>query len=767
LLRLFLTLLFILPGFLKGQELFTWSDYSSYNSIKKIILADGLVYGNAEHGLISLNTDNQSVERVSKVNYLSDVSIADIDYSKSLDLLVIGYSNGNIDLLRNNTVFNIQDLKRTSQITNRTIYGVHVTDSVAFISFGSGILKLNLLKSEVEETFSIGTNTNPIEVYCTAVKDDTIFAATSEGVHFSTLSNPLIKFPSAWSKKTGIIHPNDPYQTIVNFNGAILFPKRTLTFKNDTLYQLAGKTSVVIPFKSNDDLNGLSVTGDKIVISHSYSIGVYDQNFNLISNYYDYFIDTKAPAPNFAVLDDQNTLWVADKKQGIAKSINVFNTALFKPTCPEGSGNRSLATNGEKLYVARGEKGNNWFRTFTPAGIYIYEDYDWTSKNQINEPVFDTISDIVCVAVDPTNSKRLIVGSLGHGIFEFEDDIFKKRYISENSTLEYIDGFGTGVTHVDFDNGGNLFVSTSITENLLNVQDPDGNWASFVNSSVNGEKPTALEITSGGQAWLGIQAIGIMVVDYNNTATDVTDDQVKILTSSVGNGNLPGSEINTIAEDKNGEVWIGSNKGLRVVYNPSNVFLDGGVDAEEILIKQGLYFQILLETEAITVIEIDGGNNKWIGTENSGVFLMSPDGTEEIYHFTESNSPLWSNTIHSIKVNETTGEVFIGTDKGLISFKGSETEPASSLSGIYAYPNPVTPNYEGDIAITGLVRGTEIRIADVAGNIVHKTTSTGGQVIWDRSTLQENKVNTGVYIIYASSLDGQYKANAKIVILNK
>ena len=150
------------------------------------------------------------------------------------------------------------------------------------------------------------------------------------------------------------------------------------------------------------------------------------------------------------------------------------------------------------------------------------------------------------------------------------------------------------------------------------------------------------------------------------------------------------------------------------------MFLDGGVDAEEILIKQGLYFQILLETEAITVIEIDGGNNKWIGTENSGVFLMSPDGTEEIYHFTESNSPLWSNTIHSIKVNETTGEVFIGTDKGLISFKGSETEPASSLSDIYAYPNPVTPNYEGDIAITGLVRGTEIRITDVAGNIVHK-----------------------------------------------
>ena len=250
----------------------------------------------------------------------------------------------------------------------------------------------------------------------------------------------------------------------------------------------------------------------------------------------------------------------------------------------------------------------------------------------------------------------------------------------------------------------------------------------------------------------------VAVFDDNGTLSNTADDRIQI------NSNMPGSKLYAIAEDKDGEVWVGTDEGVAVFYNSSSIF-DENIEAEQILIQQDGITQILLESEGIYAIAIDGANRKWLGTQNSGVYLMSEDGTEEIEHFTTDNSPLFSNTVYDIVINDETGEVYFGTEKGLISYKGTATEPVSDFN-IFVYPNPVKPDYEGVIAIRGLVEDTDVRITDISGNIVYETTSLGGQAIWNGKDYYGNRVKSGVYMVFNGSQDGSKKAAAKILFIN-
>jgi ligand-binding sensor domain-containing protein len=251
----------------------------------------------------------------------------------------------------------------------------------------------------------------------------------------------------------------------------------------------------------------------------------------------------------------------------------------------------------------------------------------------------------------------------------------------------------------------------------------------------------------------------IMVFDDNGTLSNTGDDRIK------NNSNFPGTSILSIVEDLDGEIWVGTDEGIAVFYNPSDVF-DKNIEAEQILIQQDGITQILLETEIITSIAVDGANRKWIGTQSSGIYLMSEDGTEQVEHFTTENSPLFSDNIFDIVINPKTGEVYIGTEKGLISYKGTATDADDDFNNIFVYPNPVKPNYNGVIAIRGLVQDTDVRITDISGNIVYETTSLGGQAIWDGKDFNGNRVQSGVYMVFNGSQDGAKKAAAKILFIN-
>ncbi|MBC8314228.1 MAG: T9SS type A sorting domain-containing protein [Bacteroidetes bacterium] len=239
----------------------------------------------------------------------------------------------------------------------------------------------------------------------------------------------------------------------------------------------------------------------------------------------------------------------------------------------------------------------------------------------------------------------------------------------------------------------------------------------------------------------------------------------KKLNSTVGRGNIPGTIVFAITEDKDGEIWIGTEKGVAVFYSPENVFTGQNFDAQRILVEYGGYYQYLLENEIVTAIAVDGSNRKWIGTDRSGVFLFSEDGTQEIHHFTEDNSALFSNRITSLTINAN-GDVFMGTDKGVISYRGSATEGGEIHEDVYAFPNPVKNGYDGYIGIKGLVTNAQIRITDVGGRIVYSTKAEGGQAIWNGRNLSGKRVKSGVYLVFSSDEKGKEKVVTKILFIN-
>jgi hypothetical protein len=295
-------------------------------------------------------------------------------------------------------------------------------------------------------------------------------------------------------------------------------------------------------------------------------------------------------------------------------------------------------------------------------------------------------------------------------------------------------------------------------------------WTGFTIPIVNENDLGQILVNKSGQKWIqmrygNMNPNSILVFSDNGTPENPGDDQAKLLNSAVGTGNIPGNNVLAMTEDNNGEIWIGTEKGVAVFYSPENVFQPGqNFDAQRILVTQGSYVQYLLENETVTAIAVDGANQKWIGTDRGGVFLFSPDGTKQIYHFTAENSPLLSDRITCIAISKD-GEVFYGTDKGVISFRAQATPGGDSNENVYAFPNPVKSDYEGYIAVKGLVDNAQVRITDINGVLVYSTRAEGGQAVWDGKNFDGRKAQTGVYLVYSASDTGTEKIVTKILII--
>jgi ligand-binding sensor domain-containing protein len=352
---------------------------------------------------------------------------------------------------------------------------------------------------------------------------------------------------------------------------------------------------------------------------------------------------------------------------------------------------------------------------------------------------------------------------------EFLDGEVVNIFNDNNSSLQkWPTANYVAVSGLDIDSKQNLWVVNSGAPNPLSVKSPGGEWTSFsLGSALSGSDFGNLLIDSYNQKWITLRTDNKLAVFFdNNTLDDPSDDVAKILTNAAGNGALPGNKIYCVAQDRDDEIWLGSDEGVGVIYSPFNLFTGGNFDAQRILVEVGGYTQYLLESEIVTAIAIDGDNRKWMGTDRAGVFLLSEDGTEQIHHFTEENSPLYSNRILAIEINNKTGEVFFGTDKGIISYKDTATEPNPTNDDVVVYPNPVREGYAGLIAIKGLVDNADIKITDVAGTLIYATRAEGGQAIWSGYNFDGRKASTGVYLVFASDDQGNEKMVTKILFIN-
>jgi ligand-binding sensor domain-containing protein len=381
---------------------------------------------------------------------------------------------------------------------------------------------------------------------------------------------------------------------------------------------------------------------------------------------------------------------------------------------------------------------------------------------------------VISVAIDPANDNHVFASFYGRGVGEFLDNKLINFYNEKNSSLQktsHPNFYRVEPTDMAFDGNRNLWVINQRADNTLCMRKPDGTWNSYLLSgSLKDYIVWKLLIDQAGQKWLvlvkglagGIPKLGVF--NDKGTIDNKSDDSFRFidLKLNTGEGVVPAAPV-CLASDNDGTVWVGTDHGIAVYYTPGEV-MDNPAP-EQILIQQDGSTQYLLEFETITAIAVDGANRKWVGTARAGVFLFNSDGTRELLHFTEDNSPLLSNEIKTIAVNDHTGEVFFGTPLGIVSYKSTATKGRENLGEAFVYPNPVPPGYTGKIGITGLAENMNVKITDSFGRLVYETRSNGGQAVWDGRTLNGDRIQTGIFLVFCSDDTGEKTVVTKLVFI--
>ena len=728
-------LLLLFPLFIQAQDvpIGFWKDYLSYNSASYIAEADNRIYCVTSGGLFYLNKDDNTINRMSKVTGLSDVGIKQVAYSEALKITVITYENCNLDLIKNDQIINISDIKREEITGLKLINNITLRNGIAYLSCSFGLILVDLEKEEIKDTYKISVNGNFVEINGCAYNDNRIYVATSDGVFFAAINSPSLFDYSSWTRDT--LWEGVCYNIHTIGNNILCGGNSKSSFINNTL---------------------IFIDNDTLLISDTANIYQFDKLYH-----------SKITNPKYSIKDLDGFLWIADSTNGLLKFVNYEYQESFIPEGPVRNDIYSLGFLENKLYQCHGGHANFGLNALINDGASIKDEYDdWKNYDFYK---LGNARDILEVAV---RNGTEYYASWYNGIPEMKDGnlIIKHGFANTNGALDttYYSNNRIRISDLKFDDDGNLWGLSSEVNHPLFVKTKNGEWRSFtMHQNQVALFFDDLLIDSYNQKWgvLG-RGDGVFVYNDNNTIENPADDQYKLLNTNVGSGNLPSLQTYSIAEDLDDEIWVGTDKGIGVFYNPSSIFSGGNFDAQQILIQEGEYGQYLLSEEKVKCITIDGANRKWIGTEKSGVFLLSEEGTEEILHFTTENSPLFSNNIIDIAINSENGEVFIGTEKGLMSYRSDATEGAITQEETHVFPNPVRESYTGSIAIKGLAADVNVKITDVSGNLVFETTANGGQAIWDGKNKNGERASTGVYLVFSTDINGVEKTISKILFIH-
>lgn len=746
-----------------------WRDHLPYSRGIRVADAGKVVYCATEFSLFSYDKEEQSIHRLSKVNGLSDVGISSLVYSEPYKTLIIAYTNTNIDLIKDGQTINISDIKRAQILGNKTINNITMQDSLAYLSCGFGIVVLDIKNEEFPEpTYFIGDEGNQVNVMDITFGMDTIYAATETGIYKAAMHSANLADFNAWTVDQRL-HPDGAFNVIRFFSDKLLVNNSNQGSEVDTLFMYDYTTHKweVMPGSNHLQKYRLFEANDQLIVTSRHGVMIYDKNWNLLEQFNNpgVFLNSRD-----ATIDNNNKKWIADFRYGLIGTDDGVTANVVTPNGPFTHRVFNMSLQNGHLWVASGGRTPTWGKMYISDGVFSFTDESWRTYNRTTGySAFDSINDMTVVAVNPQNNKHVFVGTWAEGIIEFMDNQITNVYSENNSSLQQwpLAGY-VPVSGLAFDRNSNLWAVNSGAPNLLSVKKANGDWRSFfLGSAATGIDASRMIIDRFDQKWILVRADHRLIVfSDNGTIDDPTDDQVKILTNSPGNGDLPGNKILSLAEDLDGRIWIGTDQGIAVIYSPGNIFTGGNFDAQRILVEVGGYVQYLLDSEVVTAIAVDGDNRKWIGTERAGVFLVSPNGTEQIHHFTSNNSPLFSNMIADIAINHNTGEVFFATDRGIISYRSTATEGVPTISDVVVYPNPVREGYTGTIAINGLVNRADVKITDISGNLIYATRAEGGQAIWSGTNMSGRKASTGVYLVFASDNEGAEKMVAKILFIN-
>lgn len=744
-----------------------WKTYLSYNNTNQVEESADQVFVVAEGALYLYGKEDNSIKPYYKGNGLNDTDIQFISYNKQTQSLLIVYKNGNIDILQGSSVKNIPYLSTTTSIREKEVNSVMLHNEYAYLSIKSGIVVVNMKKNEITDTYNLSMN-----ITSCAIRNNQIYASTTESsrILYASLKDNLLDKANWKPYPISGFPAGQSVDKVVLFNNQLFY----LTRNKGVYYESNGTTATLA---SNASMNNLKVVGDKLACIANSQIYLFTdtKTFDRINNLTLKDISTY----------QTNTYWIAEGSKGLrsikrtgANQFEAVNEAIVLDG-PYMNSAYNIICKNKKVYIIPGGKKLDGFRLNKRGTVMIY-DYDkWTylatEAVQSKFKVWPRDYTGIVVDFDESGNEIIYTSSFGDGIIQYINGEPVALYDQKNSPIENAGGnsshycFMDGVT---LDKEGNLWMTNSEVSKAIKILDKEGKWHSISVESLN-DKYTVNDIliTSNNDKWINIPrptSQSCLTVIANGTSLDEADYRTfKSFIDTDGNDFSP-SNFHCMAEDKDGYVWVGTNKGAVYFTNPRLATSENSSSMRCTRVKlinedgSAYYF---LDNAVVSAIKVDAGNRKWIGTENDGIYVLSNDNQEIVYHFNTANSPLLSNFVYSIDINSETGEVFIGTDKGLVSYQGEATEGRSDYSDVYAYPNPVRPEHKDKVTITGLMDNSIVKITDLNGNLIYQTRSLGGQAIWNCRNAKGVRVASGIYLVLSATEDSQESVVTKIAVI--
>jgi hypothetical protein len=741
----------------------SWTGYFSYVSIKSISQGNDKIYAAAENAIFTYDLSTEEISSISTINGLSGNPISTAYYSENNGLYVIGYENGLIEIVIDgeDNVLKVVDIldKTTIPPNMKTINHFNEYNGRLYISTGFGISVYNLETLEFGDTYFIGDLGSQINITQTTVQGDLIYASSSEnGIKSALVADENIIDYQQWATVIG-----GGYKGIQSLGVELYAVNNSniiLKFDLDVGFlQIDTFLSPVVDFRAFSGV--LTITTNSSI--HSFSEGYVLINEITSLFEYDYLLQA-----GYAF---NNSFYLGTADLGML--IVPFNVNRALQVLPEGplyNQPFTIEASPGKLWVAFGDVD----LTFNPypltrKGISNYRNESWTNiKYDSLTDLLDVedVNDLVFIKSNPNNPNETYMSSYQKGLLKIKNQDPTILYNETNSPLEIPGGdeaLGIRLYGSDFDKQDNFwFVQSRIDKGLIKLT-PEGQFQTIdISNIINAEDELALgKLVVSREGYVFFGAVSSGLVGYNPTTNEFNK-----IGEALGNGNLPSTDIKALAFDNQNRLWIGTRKGLRVLYSARNFFESGAdIDSQPIIILDDGVPQELLFLQSITDIEVDGSNNKWVSTATSGVFYLSSNGQETLLRFTSANSPLPSDTVLDISIDDADGTVYFATKDGLVAYDGTSTAPGEDLESVYAYPNPVRPNYFGNVTIDGLTAKANVKITDITGNLVFETTSQGGSVEWDTTAFGKYKVASGVYLVLITSDDNLLTKVAKIMII--
>lgn len=737
---------FLSVGLAKSQNISSgkWSDLFSYNNVLVLREDSDRIVAATENGIFYYTPSTGEIKKLSKANGLHEVKISAFDYNPETRIGLVGYESGALDVITPEGITLIVDIPIATGYTgSKKINHISITGNDAVVSVGYGVSIFKLDKKEFADTsFFINPNGTYTSANESIIQSNRVYSATADGIKSQEIV-PVFPVYSNWST----LRAGNFSQIAVNASSVYagtsteIFKITSLNFSSFALVQAS--------------LSDIVLKENTVLISDGQLLKEYNEDGMLTKS-----LDAKELI-NTAILY-KNEIFLGTKFSG------VFNKNLqpYKPDGPYSNTSYKISLLKDEIYVSSGARVNYDLPIFNGLGYYHYNGNNWIYPQffVINPPTYN----ILDVIPNPVKSGEVFftnysTNASNRGIFRMQNDEFVKRYYDLTFGPSYNRFVGFA-----YDDANQLFVSAKNLNNsavagLYSYDLARDEFKLLQSTTMNGaQKPFINDgvVYVPGSRGLG----GFLMYDYKSTPLVAGDDVYKVLTKD---NNLPISNAVSGIIDNDGDLWIGSSEGLRILSNPKSAISEVSPQTQNIVIEQSGIGEELFRDASILQIEVDSGNQKWVSIDGGGVFYLSPNGEQTLQNFTKANSPLPTNSVTDIKVDKRNGKVYFVTLDGIVVYQGDAVNVTSNFGDVLVYPNPVVlANFKGNVTIRGLALKTNIRITDAAGNLVHQAIARGGSYEWNLNNQRGRRVASGIYFVLMTNDDGTDTATAKIAVVN-